>query len=347
MYVYIYAAVQTAGISALFYDACGPAFYNGHAAGKDTYAMAKKESNAEDLMRKYRRRRRQVLGFFLCFLAVVGLASLVMGGVHFTKQLFDDSEEKAAYEQRLTYIVMLDMLPFESLQQANQSDLLESCLWATLFNEDSSQYSRDEAGALLLPSAEVDRYAAKLFGPDYKLTHGVFESEGMVFDYNSETLCYTIPVTGQVGNYTPKVVEISGTKAVQRVSVGYLAPYSSATDLASNRDVNEPVKYYDYLFTLAADGNYYLTSMEESAWVSSVVTDAAADPTLPGQVPDPNATVAQATNSDADAAIAEELENAQSANESAAEGEAAAEDAAGDESAPDAASDSTDESAAE
>jgi hypothetical protein len=239
----------------------------------------------------------------------------VLGGVRLTQNILDDSEERKAYEQRLTYLVMLDMLPFESLQQANQADLLESCIWAALFNEDSLLYARDESGALLLPSADVDRYAVKLFGPDYKLPHGTFESEGMVFNFNDVSLCYTIPVTGQVGNYTPQVVEISGSGSVQRVSVGYLLPYTSATDLASNRDTSKPVKYYDYLFTQAADGNYYLTSMEESAWVAEVAdpnsSAAVLDP-LAQQPADPNAAVGEALT-EVDPEIAQELEAAASA----------------------------------
>ncbi len=289
--------------------------------------MAKKESNAEDLIRRRHRARRQVIGFFLCALALIGLVSLVMGGVRLTTALFDDSDERTAYEQRLTYVVMLDMLPFHSLQQANQSDLLESSIWATLFNEDSTLYDRDETGALLLPSAEVDRYAAQLFGPDYKLPHATFDSEGMTFFYNDETMCYTIPVTGQVGNYTPDVVEISGTKTVQRVTVGYLVPYTSATDLASNRDVSKPVKYYDYLFTRAADGNYYLTSMEESAWMAEVADPNSTPSDLLQQPVDPNAAVGEALT-EVDPNVAQELEAANQSAESAAEGEAAEGEAA-------------------
>ena len=314
--------------------------------------MNKSENNAEELMRRRRRRRRQALGFALCLLAVVGLGSLVAGGVQLAQYWMDDSDERAAYEQRLTYVVMLDMLPFSSLAQANQSDLLESCIWATLFNEDSNLYERDEkTGALLLPSAEVDRYAAQLFGPDYKLTHDTFESEGMTFQYDTEAQSYIIPITGQVGNYTPKVVEISGSKSVQRVSVGYLVPYSSATDFASSRDVNEPVKYYDYLFTRAADGNYYLTSMEESSWKPR---EGAVDPNLPPepdpnlpQLTDPNLLVNEATNSEQDAAINQELENAQSQadSEGADQPPAGEEGAEGGDTAPEEDADSTPEDA--
>lgn len=296
--------------------------------------MAKKESKAEDLIRRHRRGRRQILGFFLCVLALVGLASVVAGGIRLTAALFDDSDERAAYEQRLTYVVMLDMLPFASLQQANQSDLLESSIWATLFNEDTSLYQRNESGALLLPSAEVDRYAAQLFGPDYKLPHATFESEGLMFLYDDVSQCYTIPITGQVGNYTPDVVEISGTKSVQRVSVGYLVPYTSATDLASNRDTTKPVKYYDYLFTLAADGNYYLTSMEESEWVAEVAdpNSAVTDDMVTDM--DPNAAVGEALT-EVDPSVAQELEAA-GANQTA-ESDSAAEDAAEESAAEDAA----------
>ena len=289
--------------------------------------MAKKESKAEELIRRHTRSRRQAIGFVLCFLAIIGLFSLVLGGVRFTRRLLDDTDERKAYEQRLTYLVMLDMLPFESLQQANPADLLESCIWAALFNEDSALYARDESGALLLPSADVDRYAAKLFGPDYKLPHASFESEGMLFNYNEETLCYTIPVTGQVGNYTPQVVEISGTRSVQRVSVGYLVPYTSATDLASTRDTTQPVKYFDYLFTQAADGNYYLTSMEESAWVAEVTdpnSTLAQDP-LAQQPIDPNAAVGEALT-EVDPEVEQELEAAVSAAAESGESESTTDD---------------------
>lgn len=291
--------------------------------------MAKKESKAEDLIRRHTRSRRQAVGFFLCLLALIGFVSLVLGGVRLTQNILDDSEERKAYEQRLTYLVMLDMLPFESLQQANQADLLESCIWAALFNEDSLLYARDESGALLLPSADVDRYAVKLFGPDYKLPHGTFESEGMTFLFNDTTLCYTIPVTGQVGNYTPQVVEISGSGSVQRVSVGYLLPYTSATDLASNRDTTKPVKYFDYLFTEAADGNFYLTSMEESAWVAETAesnSSTVLDP-LAQQPMDPNVAVGEALN-EVDPEIAQELEAAASAAAESAGAEGSAEGAA-------------------
>ena len=284
--------------------------------------MAKKESNAEDIMRRRRRRRRQVIGFFVCVLAVIGLISVISGGARLVRRATDDSAERSAYEQRLTYVVMLDMLPFDSLSGANQFDLLESCIWAALFKGDSTLYERDDVGALLLPSAEVDLYAAQLFGPDYKLKHTTFESEGMTFLYDDETARYTIPVTGQVGNYTPSVVEISGTKTVKRVSVGYLRPYASATDFASNRDVNKPVKYYDYLFTRAADGNYYLTSMEESAWVSDVEPESDPVPMMPDPQTDLGMLVTEAAADEGEAAE-QELAEAQNQGEEAAKEPAA------------------------
>jgi len=86
--------------------------------------MAKKDNSADALVRRRRRGRRQLIGFILSVLAVVGVTTLVTQGIRLTQKLFDDSEEKAAYEKRLTYIVMMDMMPFDSLEQANQTDLL-------------------------------------------------------------------------------------------------------------------------------------------------------------------------------------------------------------------------------
>ena len=58
---------------------------------------AQKERNA---LRR-RRRWRQLLGAVVCLLVVIGLVSVVSGGVRLTATLFDDSELKAEYVLRL------------------------------------------------------------------------------------------------------------------------------------------------------------------------------------------------------------------------------------------------------
>ena len=56
-------------------------------------ATSNEAEKARHALRR-RRRLRQVLGAVVCVLVVIGLASVISGGVRLTASLFDDTEEK-------------------------------------------------------------------------------------------------------------------------------------------------------------------------------------------------------------------------------------------------------------
>lgn len=163
--------------------------------------------------RHKRRRARQWLGLAICLLVLIGAFTVISAAVGGVAILFDDTDEKLEYEQRLQALVMLDPLPFDDLDQADPALLKEAAIWAAVSTAQSSAtgldaYERDpNTDSLLLPAVEVDAAAASLLGADYKLTHETFGtvSGDMTFEYDEEKQCYLIPVTGQVGMYTPKV----------------------------------------------------------------------------------------------------------------------------------------------
>ena len=141
----------------------------------------------QEYARHRRRHRRQLLGLLLCILVVIGLGTIIFGGVSAVATLFDDTEEKLDYESRLRTVVMYDPLPFESLDKADPILLREACIWGAIYNAKLAQgnlnnYATDEeTGCLILPTVEVDAFASTLMGPFYTLTHEDFESDGMVY----------------------------------------------------------------------------------------------------------------------------------------------------------------------
>lgn len=220
----------------------------------------------EEQRRQLRRRRRIILGAVVAFLVIFGLVSLVQKLVQGTMNLFDDTEEKKEYEERVKALVMLDAIPFESLDKADDTVLLQACIWDVLFNEDITKFQTDENGAYLVPTVDIDRYAAKLFGPSFQFNHRTFTASAdyMEFKYNEDSKTYTMPITSMTNNFTPSVVEIKKEKNTKRVTVGYMAPPDVMTSLGSKGKVSEePVKYYDYIFTRTED-EYYLTAITES-----------------------------------------------------------------------------------
>lgn len=226
--------------------------------------MAYKRQTKEEKERMRRRRRRQLLGGALCVLIVLGAVSLVSAGVRVTAKLFDDTKEKEQYEKLLAPIVMLDPVPFDSLETADQNMLLQTAIWETIYNEDITKYERDDVGALILSAVDIDKNGALLFGKDYVLEHHTFDANGMQFVYDEEKSGYIIPITGTTSAYTPKVVKIKNSVQQKRVTVGYVAPPTGfSLDGTLSTEQGEPAFYYDYIFTRQGDG-YYLAAMTTS-----------------------------------------------------------------------------------
>jgi hypothetical protein len=249
----------------------------------------------QEQKRKKRRRSRQRVGLAVSILTVVGVFSLVFGGVKGVQFLLDNSKEKAEYEATLAPLVMLDPLPFDSLDKANHSTLMQAAVWACVYNNDISTYERDELGALMLPAIEIEREAMRLYGPDFTFTRETFTDSGMEFVYSEEKDVYIMPITSQAGMYTPQVVRITGWRE-KVVTVGYVSPFGTDGGFASPS--NTPVKYVEYVFARGRDG-YYLIAIRESDMkpevsVSSINSEAPAsfvdiesETTLSDELPEP------------------------------------------------------------
>lgn len=226
--------------------------------------MATNQESAKELGALRRRRRlRQVLGAVVCLLVVIGLVSIVTGAVKLGAKLFDDSDEKKAYEVRLRNLVALDPLPFNDLNEISDSQknvLLNAAIWSSI--GDSGSYEHNEVGAMYLPTLDIDKTVAALYGPNFKFEYRTFEDNGMVFNYVEEKKAFLMPITSAVNTYYPEVKRIKREGDTKRVTVGYISLYPTGGEFSINSNFT-PTKYLDYIFT-HKDGGYYLTAIVES-----------------------------------------------------------------------------------
>ena len=235
----------------------------------------------EEYNRMKRRRFRQLAGLLVCCLVVVGIGTVISSGLGVVAALFDDTKKKQEYANKLQCLVMLDPLPFESLDAADSKQLTEAAIWGTIYNALANQdnldnYERDpDTDGIILPALEVDATMAKLVGPDYKITHESFESSEMMFQYLEDKLGYLIPVTGLVGQYTPQVEKF------QR---------------------KDGTMYMDYVFA-KTDGSWYLTSLQESRMKADNASSADSSDSQSQSQSDPNEAL---RNSVGDTAVASE-----------------------------------------
>ncbi|MEG3030125.1 MAG: hypothetical protein RR827_06965, partial [Oscillospiraceae bacterium] len=200
-----------------------------------------------------------IVGALMFALMLVGVATIINAGFGFGKKLMNNTAEKERYNELLATLVVADPLPFESPDLADQKILISSSIWAAVMNEDMEKYEKSEFAQTYLPAVDVDKYFAKIFGTQYKLTHQTFDDQGITFEYDAEKQAYVVPVTSFPMGFTPKVAKIKSSFSEKVVTVGYVSPAISWND-ASDGSVS---KYVDYIFQ-KQDKNFYLVAIRES-----------------------------------------------------------------------------------
>lgn len=283
----------------------------------------------EEHARLHRRRARQALGLLIAVLALVGIVTVVRAGVKGVATLFDDTQQKAEYEDRLEGLVLFDPLPFDGIENIDDLTLREAAVWGCVYSIQETQggfdnYNTDpDTEQLLLPSVDVDAYLAKLVGPSFKLTHRSFEMDDMTIEFDETTQCYKIPVTGSVGIFRATVTRLFKKDGLLHVTVGYI-PTQSSDDSILNNLSDTPTKYMDYLFSRQS-GSWYLTGLTESETKpESTAASTASEPAMmaDSEVQDAILATGGETPADSDAASSEAAAASEEAD-STAESEAA------------------------
>ena len=279
----------------------------------------------EEHERNKRRRFRQLLGAVLCLLILIGAFNVLAAAVSGVAALFDDTDKKLEYEQRLQTLVMFDPLPFASLDQMDDSTaalVKESAIWSALYTAQQSStgldnYQRDpDTDALIMPAVDVDAAIAALYGPDYKITHGSFDGVDMSYIYLEEQQGYLIPVTSQMGLYTPKVEQLKKQDGKLRVTVGYVPTPALSGDYSMSTP-SEPTKYMDYIFEKNGR-TWYLTALETSEMKVTASSTSTSQPAEDAVAPDFDPTSAIAGNADSALLEGGDSQQADSSADSAA-----------------------------
>ncbi len=228
-------------------------------------AKMKDAVTAKERRNRARRFRRQTLGFVFALLALVGAGAIVYGAITYVHgAFFDDTEDKQNYQQVIAPLVAMDPAPFDSIDAANQDMLLEAAIWATLNNEDTSKYDRNEFDAILLPSVEVERYLSRMYGPSYIVEHHSFFDLDIEFVFDAALSAYIIPITSQSGSYMPRVESIESSGSTRILTVAYMQYSTESIDIVTDSSAMTVSKYMEYVM-LRESGGYYIYAVRESA----------------------------------------------------------------------------------
>lgn len=221
--------------------------------------MAKKRLTKEEVIKRNKRIRRKVAaGIFIVF-ALIGVGTVVNFAVQGVIGLLDDSDEKAYYEELYSSFVALDPIEFDITVNPPEETILEASIWSAVKSADAANYSRDDNGALLVPAADVAKYIKLMFSEQYEFEHMTFSNVDLEYIYDITTGLYTVPLTGLLDLYTPKVVAITNSGGTRILSVAYMT-YGDAVYTGNSSEANVVAKYMEFVL-VKEDGDYRLTSV--------------------------------------------------------------------------------------
>ncbi|MCI8497314.1 MAG: hypothetical protein HFE85_03555 [Clostridiales bacterium] len=233
--------------------------------------------------RRGRRRWPLILGTICIVLALIGLITLLVLGVQGLMGLFNNDEEKAAVEEFVTPMVMMDPPQFESVSELDSAIATEIALRAVLIeNSDSTTFLTDDSGRMIVPFSEVQKKGETIFGEDIALVPLTIGDGESSFEYVEVEDSYHIPALAQTGYYIPKVLELSGMGSKLVARIGYVP----ANEMTWSRNeqgeavMPDPVKYMKYTLE-KKDGGYILTAIEPDEKAPEVKVAAASSESAP------------------------------------------------------------------
>lgn len=213
---------------------------------------------------KRKKRKAALIGALFVFLGVVGAVTVVQKTAELVFYFTDNTRDKEMFEQLIRPVATFDPLPFESVDTASDTVLLQSCIWGTLM-ENKRSYDMDENGQLLVPASDLDVTAVRCLDLEAKLEHQTFGDIEMTFTYDESTQLYHVPTHGYLGMYTPKVEKIVKQNGYTVLTVEYMIPGNAWNfNEEGVLEETEGVAKTRYYVMLQNKSGYYITAILSS-----------------------------------------------------------------------------------
>lgn len=249
------------------------------------------------------------VGLLIVLLAVIGLVFIIVSSVKGISKAFDNSKQLEEYNTLLRPVVMNDPATFDDVTLADKQQLTDIAIWSILSDELTPQKYEYTDDGMVIPAKDVEDKFHELFGSQTEVSHSTIEGYGYTFTYDSDAENYTIPLTGIVPVYTPRVVDISKKGSAVILTVGLLAGNEWAQTADGDMIAPEPDKYLRVTLRTDKDGSDYISAIQGTDAPETVTT---AEPLTVAE----DATVLISTTAASEDKTTEESEKDESTKES-------------------------------
>jgi hypothetical protein len=175
---------------------------------------------------------------------------------------FDNSKKIEEYNKLLRPVVMNDPATFDDVTIADKTQLTDIAIWSILVDELTPQKYEYNDDGMVIPAEDVEQKFHELFGSQTEITHATIEGYGYTFTFDSQANTYSIPLTGIVPIYTPRVVDISKKGSATVLTVGLLAGNEWSQTASGDMVAPEPDKYVRVTIRTDKDGSSYISAIQ-------------------------------------------------------------------------------------
>ena len=225
------------------------------------------DEDGDDMASRNKRTRRRIsafIGAVALLFAVMILFSAVKTVVSGFNNIGSTSEKKTEYTEFISPVVVNDPMPFESVDKADNSMLLQSSIWQALRELDETEgyeHVSDATDKIVLPAENVEAAARELFGKNVKLNMNVLsENDGSAL-YYYDSIDKTFHITrGGITGPSAVITQIAQKSDYISLVVGYVQQ-QEMTLTSSEGTEAECYKFMEYILTLNSDGSYFIKSI--------------------------------------------------------------------------------------
>ncbi len=228
----------------------------GHRRGKNKYAA--------------------LIGALISFLSIVGVITIIWGGIWWVRQAADTTELKEEFYYFLQPVLAYTPEPFENITETEQDALLDAAAYRVSLAEqirmmqeqqkNSSaevvcNYAVDDQGRIAIPVEEIEASYRALFGPDAPLTHRSVEENALTYSQADD--CYYVPFNELMTGYQPVIESIKRKSGTYTVRVGFVANNDIAIDDHGNEiapTADMAAYFQTYTFTRVDNDTYYISA---------------------------------------------------------------------------------------
>ena len=207
-----------------------------------------------------RRKGVLALGTAICIFAVIGFITvlyLIGSGI---STIVKNNSRLLRYDDIIAPVVYFDPAPFETFESLDIETSVYICLWETLKNN-ADNYSINENGKTVVPVADVDATAVRLFGSNVRLDYSLFEGNEKDIDYIAQENILEVFNTG-IDGFTHKTLKIKKNGDQKEVVVGYIDPLADTEASVENTEVYSKKMVY-IVKKDDATKKYYISAVRE------------------------------------------------------------------------------------